>query len=244
MMPVRAEPTNVPCARCGAPMREAGSSHLDATVAMVCGNCGACEKLPADSQRRVLALRQLLVQRKWAEDAANGPAVAYLRIVESAGMFVGPYLYAAVMMIAVTVYAGGVYSWVPFGVIGGAAVASAVAFAMARKRLRATLSPLIRAWPGPAGFAHRCRRCGGELARLPGAFVTCAYCAAPNLVSQDSAARQASVLRDETADRRLYAAGTAEVVAAAGRFVQKAFTTAFFVGVGAGGVLAWCLGAL
>jgi hypothetical protein len=63
------QPTNVPCARCGAPMREVATSHLDAAVEMRCGFCAAVELLPRDAEARVLALRALLVERRWAEDA-------------------------------------------------------------------------------------------------------------------------------------------------------------------------------
>ena len=231
------EPTNVPCRRCGAPLREDGDSHLAASVTMRCAHCGETEPLPRDTAERVLAVRALRAERRWAEDAAQGPAIAYLRIMERGGMFVAPYLFAAVIaVVSVATVPRTMYTLLPIGVIGGAACATYVAFRMSRARLRATLTPLIRAFPGPPGRPARCRRCGGELPQGASAFVACAYCDAPNLTFV--AATEHIVVRDEA---RLYAHETAAEVARAGAFVSRAFTVAFVIGAASGGALAIAL---
>ena len=234
------EPTNVPCRRCGAPLREEGDSHLARAVTMRCAHCGETELLPRDTAERVLAVRALRAERRWAEDAARGPALAYLRIMERGGMFVAPYLFAAVIAAASVATARlTLYTLLPIGIIGGAACGTYVAFRLSRARLRATLTPLIRAFPGPPGRPARCRRCGGELPPGASAFVACAYCDAPNLTF--IAASEHVVVRDEA---RLYAHETAAEVARAGRFVSRAFTLAFAIGAGGGGMLAIAAGKL
>jgi DNA-directed RNA polymerase subunit RPC12/RpoP len=232
---ISVEPTNVPCARCGAPMREDPGSHLAASVVMRCGYCGATELLPADAEQRVLALRSLEVERRWAEDAARGPAVTYLRLVESSGTFLVSYAFAGALLVAQIAWHG-LSAWAafPIGVIGGAGLATYLAVVVARRRLRATLGPLIRAFPGPPGRPQRCRRCGAELPMSASAFVACRYCDAPNLTSYAIASAHGTALREQTADARLYAAETAGEVAAAGRFVARAITGAFVVGAAAG----------
>jgi hypothetical protein len=233
-------PTNVPCARCGAPMREHGASHLAAAVEVRCGCCGAAELLPADAQQRVLALRSLALQRRWAQDAASGPALTYLRLMESGAAFLLPYAFAALLVVGTLLGRSAItrFDALPIGVVGGALAGTYVAFRIARRRLRATLGPLIRSFPGAPGRPQRCRRCGGELPAAASAFVECAYCGAANLSSHAAAVERAAALRGETADALLHAAETASVVAAAGRFVGRAFMAAFVVGAVGGTALA------
>jgi DNA-directed RNA polymerase subunit RPC12/RpoP len=234
------EPTNIPCGRCGAPMREVNdgdTSHLAATVPMRCSYCGAVEQLPVDAQQRVLALRSLRIQRRWAEDAATGPALTYLKIVEGDTMFLAPYAMAAVMLVAMYVLTRPA-SLFPIGVIAGSAVATFLALRIARPRLRRTLGPLIRAFPGVPGRPQRCRRCGGELPATTHAFVECTYCNAPNLASRAVAAANAAALVDRRSEALAYARDTTDEVAAAGRFVSRALYVAAVVGMVGGGMIA------
>jgi hypothetical protein len=127
---------------------------------------------------------------------------------------------------------------VPLGVVGGAALATYLAFLVARRRLRATLGPLICSFPGTPGRPRRCRRCGGELPLASGAaFVECVYCRAANLSSRALAADDARRMRDDTDRAQLYAAATATRVEAAGRTVARLFTAATLAGMGLGGLL-------
>lgn len=220
-------------------MREVTTSYLDAAVEMRCGHCGAVELLPRDAQARVLALRSLAMERRWAEDAARGPAIAYLKIMEDPGPFVLPYMFGAAIATATAIATPSQWSVIPIGAIGGAAISAVVALALSRRRLRATVAPLVRAFTGSAGQARRCRRCGAELPPHGGAFVTCAYCEAANLISRDAAVERAGELTVEARDARLYAVETAETVRQAGVYVARMFRLAFVIGVGAGVGVAW-----
>ena len=222
-------------------MRERGTSHLAATVEMSCGFCGATESLPGDDQQKVLALRSLLVQRRWAEDAACGPALAYLKMLESGRMIMLPYAFGAFLVVATLLRDGRTspYAALPIGVIGGASLATFLAYRIARTRLRRTLGPLIRSFPGSPGRPQRCRRCGAELPAAPGAFVECRYCKAANLASHEILAEHAAIAREQTADALLYARGTAAQVTAAGTFVGRAFKLAFITGAAVGAILAF-----
>lgn len=232
-------PTNVPCARCGAPMRETGTSHVAATVTMTCECCGASEHLPADARLRVLALRSLAMQRRWARDAVCGPALAYLKLMETSRTVMMPYAFAALLVIATVLRApASRYTLLPVGVIGGAALATYVAYRISHKRLRATLGPLLRSFPGDPGRPQRCRRCGGELPAASAAFVECEYCGAPNLESHAVAVEHAAELRAGTDAARLYARETAVQVAAAGRFAARLLAAAFVAGAGLGALAA------
>ncbi|MEZ4364303.1 MAG: hypothetical protein R3B48_29280 [Kofleriaceae bacterium] len=229
------EPTNVPCRRCGAPMRAQSDRHLDAAVAMVCEHCGAAEELPAEEARRVLALRALRMERQWAEDAASGPALTYLRTMERAGPLLLPYAFG-VVLVAATALRGGLTSAIglPLGVVVGAGLASFLALRVSRRRLRAVLGPLLRAAPGLPGRAQRCRRCGGELPASAAALVECPFCQAPNLVSGAVAAQLASELEAQTRSARAHAAAAAPHLDAAARFVRRAFQLAFLAGAALG----------
>jgi hypothetical protein len=68
------EATSIPCSRCGATLREVVGKVSDTEVQLVCDWCGATDSLPADAARRVLALQVLAAERRWATDAATGPA--------------------------------------------------------------------------------------------------------------------------------------------------------------------------
>lgn len=240
-----ASPTNVPCARCGAPMRpmrEPGTDHLAASVIVTCDCCGASERLPADASERVLAVCNLLVQRQWAQDAACGPALAYLKLMETSKTVMMPYAFGAMLVVATVLRApASPYTMIPIGVIGGAAVATYLAYRVARRRLRATVGPLIRSFPGVAGQPQRCRRCGGELPAMVVAFVECEYCRAPNLASHAVASEHAAALRAQAGDARLYAGETAAQVASVGRFASRLFIAGFFAGAGLGAIAAIAL---
>jgi len=235
-------PTAIPCARCGAPMREHGAaSHLSVVVEMRCVHCGTLERLPAaDAAQRALALRALGVQRRWAEDAAHGPALAYLKLMENGSLFLAPYAFGLVLVIASVARAGALVPWtaLPIGVVGGAGLATFVVWRALRGYLRRVLGPLIVTRADVTG-RERCRRCGGELAKAASAFVTCSYCDAPNLQSRAVAA----AWRREIDDALLYARETAAHVTAAGERVGWALRAAFFVGALGGGGLAYTLAA-
>jgi hypothetical protein len=221
-------------------MRASGSSHLDATVEMKCEHCGATEALPGDAERRVLALRALLVERRWAEDAASGPALGYLRMMERAGPVVTPYLFGAFLVVATVLHGAVMTPWtvVPLGVVGGAGVASYLALRVCRRRLRAVMAPLLRAAPGAPGRPQRCRRCGGELPAGDEAFRDCGFCSAPNLASNEGAVELAGRLRAGAAAGHAQAAAAAPHLEAAARFVVRTFRAAFLIGVVAGGLAA------
>ena len=221
--------------------RESSASHVAATVPMVCDFCGATEQLPADARQRVLALRVLATERRWASDAATGPALAYLKMMETSKTVMMPYAFGLLLAIATVLRAPpSPYTRIPIGVIGGAALATYLVYRVCRARLRSTVGPLIRAFPALAGpgTQQRCRRCGGELPATVVAFVECAYCGAANLLSHAAAVEHADVLRARTADQRLYARETADRVAAEGRWVARLFTAGFFVGAGVGALAA------
>lgn len=232
------EPTNIPCGRCGAPMHEDGTSHLAANVAMRCVYCGAVEMLPADAGHRVLAIRAMRMQRRWAEDAARGPALAYLKMMEGSWMFVAPYGLGA-LLVAASLLRSGVssYTVVPIGIVVGIALASFAALRLGRRRLNTTLVPLIRALPAEPGRPQRCRRCGGALPASPSAFVSCRHCDAPNLASRTQIAANHAALAAQRDQGLAYAAETTASVAASGRFVARAMYVAFVVGAAGGGAL-------
>lgn len=235
-------PTAVPCARCGAPMREHGTaSHLSVVVEMRCVHCGAIERLPAsDAAQRVLALRGLGAQRRWAEDAAHGPALAYLRLMENDSLVLAPYAFGFVLVIVSVARAGVLVPWtaLPIGVVGGAGLATFVVWRALRGYLRRVLGPLIATRADVTG-RERCRRCGGELPEAASAFVTCSYCEAPNLQSRAVAA----AWRRQIDDALVYARETAAHVTAAGERVGRSLRAAFFVGALGGGGLAYALAA-
>ena len=233
-------PTAIPCARCGAPMREHGTaSHLSVVVEMRCVHCGALERLPAaDTAQRVLALRALGAQRRWADDAAHGPALAYLRLMENGSLFVAPYAFGLALVVVSGARAGMLVPWtaMPIGVVGGAGLATYVVWRALRGYMRRVLGPLIATRPDVTG-RERCRRCGGELPEAASAFVTCSYCDAPNLASRAVAA----AWRRQIDDALIYARETATRVTAAGERVARSLRAAFFVGALGGGGLAYAL---
>jgi len=235
-------PTSIPCARCGAPMREHGTqSHLSVVVELRCVHCGTVERLPAaDAAQRVLALRALGAQRRWADDAARGPALAYLKLMENASLFMAPWAFGALVLVATIANAGVWTAWTafPIGVIAGAGLLTYLAFARSRRELRQVLGPLIVARSG-ASHSECCRRCGGELPVAGSAFVTCSYCSAPNLASR----AVAGGWRREIDAALLYARETATQITAAGQRVARRFQLAFFVGAAGGGGLAYALAA-
>jgi hypothetical protein len=221
-------------------MREAGTSHHAAVVVVTCACCGAREDLPGEPGARVLALRRLGAERRWAEDAANGPALAYFRWCEAGATMLAPYLFGGLLVTA-TAVRGGPHAFVPVCAVVGAAAATWAALRIARVRLRATLAPLVWAAPGVPGRPQRCRRCGGELPAATGAFAECAYCGAANLESRAAWAAHASELRGEVRDAMAYAHATRDEVDRAGRFVARLVRTAFALGAVIGGGLGLAL---
>lgn len=227
--------TCVPCRRCGAPLRERAltdrTDHLAGEVELACAFCGTVDRLSTDADRRVLALRVLRAERRWAEDAAVGPALAYLALVERDGLFVAPYAFGAIVVAATTV-TGGANTWAAplSGALAGAALASLAALRLARRRLRTTLTPLVRAAPGDPGQALRCRRCGAALPLAARGFLTCASCEAPNLVPPPIAAGLAAALRDHTHHALLDAAATAAHLRAEGAWVRRLLRGAVVAG--------------
>ncbi|HEU0036291.1 MAG TPA: hypothetical protein VFQ53_37015 [Kofleriaceae bacterium] len=232
------EPTNIPCGRCGAPMHEDAGGHLAAAIEMRCVYCGAIDALPRDAEQRVLAMRALRQQRRWAEDAARGPILTYVRMFERPGWLFAPYLFGAFVLAVGAVQAGRLAA-VPIGIVGGIAAASYGAVWRARRRLAATVVPLLRALPAEPGLPQRCRRCGGALPASASAFVTCRYCDAPNLASRAVLGAHHAVLAAQTSLGHAYATETATALAHEGRHVARLLRGAFFVGAAVGGGVGW-----
>ena len=81
------------------------------------------------------------------------------------------------------------------------------------------LRPLLEAVPGDASSATslRCRCCGAPLTTntRDGAFITCTFCDAPNLIGEASAEHRASLLAREVERWRAAANGDAPLIEAA-----------------------------
>jgi hypothetical protein len=239
----------VPCARCGAPMQESAPAALHGPVQLACPYCRAVETLPADPAQRVMALRTRLAQIRWAQEAADGPALAASRIMESRTWL--PGLLIAVVVLGSTAYnavgsiqaaaasnappdvraevLGTVVLWpaISLGVVAGALLGWFVAL----RRYRESVRPELMARPpAQAGQPARCRRCGGTLPAVSTAFVTCAYCAAQNLVTPEIARDRLALLEREARTYQERAAGvTARAVAASQNFQRF-----YYIGGGIG----------
>lgn len=234
--------TPVPCRCCGAPMVEDPTVHanLDQAVVVRCTYCGSTEGLPADQAQRVTALRRRLMEMRAAQAALEGPAIAIARMAETYPKSIAPGIFLMLGITALTsiqridhayslpatgavrinalISAAANPLWVLFvltSVFGG----TILALGLYAKELR----PALEARPPREGNSYRCRGCGGDIeaGSRHGAFVTCGYCGAENLLGKTSAARRAAQLDREIEEYRARAAGQAPVLAGAAERYQR-----------------------
>ena len=201
--------TPIPCQRCGAPMRELPMPHADG-VKMQCSFCNAEETLPANRAERVLRLRQRLQEISRAREAREGTAIGIAKVAESYPRMMKPAVIFVACMTAfnflrssVSLLMSNSDAWVILGALVSALSVPAVFAAViggTTLSLRAyakELRPLLEAVPSDASStALRCRCCGAPITAGAGdgAFVTCTFCDAPNLIGDASAAHRASQL--------------------------------------------------
>lgn len=233
----------MPCKVCGAPMKEISSGALNEPVRMKCLYCDAEENLPAESLERVTALRARLAQMKWAQSAEQATAQAFAMVSER-GLWIAPILLLLVYFgyqvkqaydliqnnsnqTAQTlgeILAG---QGLMMGLMLGALFGVLAMFLTYRFSGRKTL--LARP-PLEPNHPMRCRQCGGDLPNQVGPFVTCAFCRAQNLVTQDIARNQAVLLDQEVKEYRRRAAEQA------GEFKKtvSGAVNRYYVAIGAG----------
>lgn len=211
-------------------MREQQSS-LANDVTMQCSFCNAQETLPANRAERVLRLRKRLQEIRWAREAREGTAIGIAKVAESYPRMMKP---AAIFVACVTAFnflRSGVSllmsdsdGWSILGTLVSALSVPAIFAALiggTTLSLRAyakELRPLLEAVPSDASSTSlRCRCCGAPItaSARDGAFVTCAFCDAPNLIGEASAEHRASLLAREVERWRAAADGDAPLIEAA-----------------------------
>lgn len=249
----------IPCKTCGAPMKEVGDSDPTKPVEVVCPYCQAREVLPQDKTERVQALRTRLQHIDWLTKRNERSLIAMSQIGEK-GLWL-PMLILCLVMMAVFIY-GDYTNYVDMlerikglsvqeqqrtlaefgGGVGGLSVGAMlgmfvyILFAWTTYRTWVRPRLLARA-PITSGQALRCRNCGGDLPEKPGAFVTCLFCHAQNLVASDIARKQATLLDEEIQGYRKQAAQGIQQTAQMGAKVMRLFYIVMAVCAGAGLVL-------
>lgn len=211
-------------------MREQHSTPAN-DVTMQCSFCSAQEVLPANRAERVLRLRKRLQEIRWAREAREGTAIGIAKVAESyprmmkpAAIFVACITAFNFLRSSVSLLMSDSDGWVIFGALVSALPVPAVFAAViggTTLSLRAyskELRPLLEAVPSDASStALRCRCCGAPITAGAGdgAFVTCTFCDAPNLIGEASAEHRASLLAREVERWRAAAAGDAPLIEAA-----------------------------
>ena len=247
------EPSPIPCARCGAPMQEFGPTSLVGPVQVRCPYCHAVETLPAHEAQRVIALRARLAGLRAAQEAEEGPSVAYAKMVETLRSQI--WIYAAIGIFSLVSLVGSTINQIRTAItatnisetvrkeiLSSTATSSigvgilfgvVIGYLLALRNYKKAVVPTLRARPPvQPGMPARCRSCGASLPADPtqGAFVQCAHCAAQNLISSDLMRDRVRLLDEET---RAYSARAAGVQTKASHATGK-FQTYFFIGGGIG----------
>lgn len=222
-------------------MVEEPSLHAHDTVVVRCDYCQSREELPADMARRVITLRQRLTAIRHAQQALEAPALAIASLAEQYPRMIAP---SVVIMVAVAgLSSAQVFSYALTAPATGAIRAQLVLSALAGplqlgfmlvsafggaivglRQYAAELRPALEARPPVAGHTYRCRACGGDIDAGPrhGAFVSCPYCGAQNLLGKTSASHRAAQLEREIAEYRARAQGQQPVIAqAAERYKRR-----------------------
>ncbi len=246
----------IPCKTCGAPMKEMVPANVLEPVKVRCDYCHASETLPGDQGERAKALRTRLFQMKWAEDAAKGPALAMAQVTEK-GYWIAVILFLSLFLgfqifqqyqertrlveriatlpreVQEQTIKGATTPFGGFsiGAMTGVMLGCIAMWVTYRKAVRPTL--LARA-PLHPNQPMRCRHCGGDLPQQTlGAFISCRFCQAQNLVTNDIARNQAALLEKEIKEYRQRAAeGTKKM----NKVAQNALVL-FYAATGVGMVL-------
>lgn len=258
------QPACAPCARCGAPMREQNAAQTTAMqVVLVCAFCGAYESVPAEHNQKMIALRTLNAQRRWAEDVIRGPALTLLRWREGGTMvtYLASYGFMLLMVLGTAASQWSILfelfrlatEETPAGDVARQAIALQVGMAggvlgvsvatigsvfWISAMLKRELAPYASASPpSMPGRPMRCRRCGAELVVLSSGVVTCGFCRAENFVQKVDAhmqvAQMAQIVR---AAQQMAIASKAHMDAINGR-VRSRLMLAFFLGGPLGAIL-------
>ena len=252
----------IPCTRCGAPMKEDGPAALVGPVQVRCPYCNAVETLPHEQAQRVVAMRARLAALRAAQQAEEGPSLAYAKIIQTLRSQIWIYVGILALIIGQTIFGaiGDIQKAItstnlPASVraeilssgttspaIGiGIFVGVMVGYVLALLKYKKAVEPTLRARaPMQPGWPARCRSCGGPLPVGPvtGAFVACPHCAAQNLMSKELMQNRAQFLDEET---RSYSARAAGVQAKAASAIP-AFQTYFYIGAGVGVAFALVFG--
>ncbi|MFO0684550.1 MAG: hypothetical protein U0234_21020 [Sandaracinus sp.] len=227
-------------------MSEVAPVAILAHSSLRCTFCGATEELPAEAAARVTRLRARLAQIRWAEQAEEGPALAYARLLDTWKKSVLPMIGLMGLVGVLASLTSLAHALDLQGPARIAALVSALAaplhliailggvtggFLWAMGRFVREVQPTLEARPSFAeGGSLRCRSCGGDLPRDGRAgFIRCGYCAADNLVTEQVAHDRRARLDRELADRQARAAGTARRV----REGMERYTRTLYVSMGA-----------
>jgi tetrahydromethanopterin S-methyltransferase subunit G/DNA-directed RNA polymerase subunit RPC12/RpoP len=245
-------------------MQELGPTSLVGPVQVRCPYCQAVETLPAEAAQRVVALRARLAGLRAAQEAEEGPAVAYAKMIEGLRSYlwmyavfgfliIGGAIASTIERIQKVVTATKIPENVRKELLSSAMQQSplaigmifgiAIGYILALRNYKKAVVPTLRARaPMQPGMPARCRSCGASLPADPtqGAFVQCAHCAAQNLISGDLLRDRVRFLDEET---RAYGARGAGVQRRVNQATTK-FQTYFFIGGGIGLLLAGVLGLL
>ena len=245
-------------------MREENAgAHVALQVALVCAQCGARDYVPGDWNQKLIALRMLGQQRRWADDAIRGPGLTLLRWAE--GDTLNTYLVSYGFMIFVVL--GGMvqafgalmpssvpgkpappmtsdvaktlalYVGMSGGVIGLSVATIATVFAI-RTYLRRVLVPMTAAAPPEAqGRPARCRRCGADLTFGAHGVTKCVYCRAENFIAGADASAHVAAVAAATHQAQLHAAHSKRAMDRVNGHVQLAMMAAFLGGGPVGYIL-------
>jgi hypothetical protein len=255
----------MPCARCGAPMSEDNAQQISATHVMLgCAFCGTRESLPNEPNQKLIALRTLNAQRRWAEDAIRGPALTLLRWRDGGTLmtYVGSYGFLLAMVAATFASQG--QALLPIlrlaledtptgnaareslamqmGSVGGVlgvSIATIAAVFWTAATVRREIGPYASARP-PAypGRPVRCRRCGAELVLGASGVVACGFCRADNFVHDASAHAHVAELANVVRQAQQLAVSSKVQMDRVNARVRARLMLAFFLGGPIGAVVA------
>jgi hypothetical protein len=194
----------------------------------------------------VLALQVLAAERRWATDAATGPAAGLLAFTE--GRYLSSLLvnggFVVAMTFAIGLASGGAAG--AFGPMAGSVLplasglgGVALAFVFVRRRLRAVLGPILAAAP-PAtpGAPSRCRSCGGDIGYGSAGIVQCRYCGSSNLATAAIFAARAEALASAATRERRSAVNTQQVAAGLTQRIGWILSAGMVVGLALGFLVA------
>ena len=243
-------------------MREHGSAALVGPVHVACSYCHSTEVLPHDQAQRVMALRARLAHLRAAQHAEEAPALAFAQMRETLRSQLPMYSSMGALVLVGCLFNAAMNGWHALTVPGiaqdtraeilgavttypaisiGVLLGVTTGYVLALAEYKKAVAPTLRARaPMQPGMPARCRSCGASLATgaSTGALVPCAHCGATNLVTDELARDRARFLEEETRSYKERAAGVQARAGAA----SLAFQSYFYIGGGAGLVLALVLG--